>query len=165
MTELQLLAAGHASALLEFELANRAYFAAWVTDRGDAFFEQFTERLDARLAEQQAGEAAYHVLVADDGSVLGRFNLLFVGDHTADLGFRVAQHATGGGLATATVQELCRLAPGRFDLRRIRAACSLQNTGSRKVLTRAGFVPLGPADPADIGGKEGTRFERVLVDE
>jgi RimJ/RimL family protein N-acetyltransferase len=165
MTELQLLNAGHASALLDFELANRAYFAAWVSDRGDAFFEQFTERLDARLAEQQAGEAAYHVLVADDGSVLGRFNLLFVGEQTADLGFRVAQHATGGGLATATVRQLCRLAPSRFDLRRIRAACSLQNTASRTVLTKAGFVPVGPADPADIGGKEGTRFERLLVEE
>jgi ribosomal-protein-alanine N-acetyltransferase len=29
-------------------------------------------------------------------------------------------------------------------------------------LTKAGFVPVGPADPADIGGKSGTWYERDL---
>ena len=42
--ELQRLHAGHAPAVLAFELANRAYFAASVSDRGDEFYDQFTER-------------------------------------------------------------------------------------------------------------------------
>ena len=87
--------------MLEFELANRAYFAASISDRGDEFYEQFAERHDALLTEQQAGVGAYHVLVAEDGSVLGRFNLIFGVDGLAELGYRVAQHAAGRGLAGA----------------------------------------------------------------
>ena len=165
MPELQRLHADHASAVLEFELANRAYFAASISDRGDEFYEQFTERHHALLAEQQAGVGAYHVLVAEDGSVLGRFNLVFVEDGSAVLGYRVAQNAAGRGLATATVRELCELATAQYGLRKVRAATSLQNAASQKVLTKAGFLAVGPADPADLGGKPGTWYERVLADD
>jgi [ribosomal protein S5]-alanine N-acetyltransferase len=163
--ELERLRADHASAVLDFELANRAYFAASISDRGDEFYEHLTERHEALLAEQQAGVGAYHVLVAEDGSVLGRFNLRFVDDGSAELGYRVAQRAAGRGLATATVRELCRLAPAQYGLRRVRAATSFDNAASRKVLTNAGFLPVGPAGPADLGGKRGTWYERVLADE
>jgi hypothetical protein len=44
--------ADHATAVLAFEQANRAYFAAFVSDRGDEFFDQFTDRHSALLAEQ-----------------------------------------------------------------------------------------------------------------
>src|SRR5215471_12564786 len=106
MPELKRLDAGHAPAVLAFELANRAYFAASVSDRGDDFFDQFTERYDAALAEQEAGACAFYVLVAEDSSVLGRFNLYNIEDHCAELGYRVAQRVAGRGLATATVRQL-----------------------------------------------------------
>jgi [ribosomal protein S5]-alanine N-acetyltransferase len=160
--ELQRLRAGHAPAVMAFELANRAYFAASISDRGDDFFDQFTDRYNALLAEQEAGTCACYVLVAADGSVLGRFNLVDIEDHTAELGFRVAQHAAGRGVATATVRELCRLAPARHGLRTLRAAAARQNAASQKVLTKAGFVPVGPADPAHLGGKPGTWYQRDL---
>ena len=165
MPELQRLRADHASAVLDFELANRGYFAASISDRGDEYYEHFTERHDALLAEQRAGVGAYHVLVAEDGSVVGRFNLRFVEDRSAELGYRVAQHAAGRGLATAAVRELCHLATAHYGLRKVRAATSLQNYASQKVLTKAGFLPVGPADPSDLGGKSGTWYERVLTDE
>jgi ribosomal-protein-alanine N-acetyltransferase len=129
--ELQRLQADHAAAVLAFELANRAYFAASISDRGDEFFDQFDERHSALLAEQEAGIGAYYVLVAEDGSVLGRFNLFFAGDGTAKLGYRVAQHAAGRGVATATVRELCRLAAARHGLRTLRAATSHGNVASQ----------------------------------
>lgn len=163
MPELQLLRAGHASAILAFELVNRAYFAASVSDRGDEFFEQFTERHSALLAEQEAGIRACYVLAAEDGSVLGRFNLYFVGDGTAELGYRVAQDVAGRGVASATVQELCRLAAERYGLRALRAGTSRENAASQKVLIKAGFVPAGPADPADLGGKQGSWYQRDLA--
>jgi len=161
--ELQRLRADHAAAVLAFELANRSYFAASISDRGDEFFDQFTERHSALLAEQEAGIGAYYVLVAEDGSVLGRFNLIFAGDRTAKLGYRVAQHVAGRGVATATVRELCRLAASRYGLHTLRAATSRENVASQKVLTRAGFVLAGPADPADVGGKPGTWYQRNLA--
>ena len=163
MPELQRLDAGHAPAVLAFELANRAYFAASVSDRGDEFYDQFTDRHSALLAEQEAGICVFYVLVAEDGSVLGRFNLYDFEDGTAELGYRVAQHVAGRGVATATVRELCRLAAPRHGLSTLRAATARENAASWKVLAKAGFLPAGPADPADLGGKPGTWYQRDLA--
>ena len=160
MPELQRLRAGHAPAVLAFELANRAYFAASISDRGDEIYDQFTERHNAMLAEQEAGTGAFYVLVAEDGSVLGRFNLYRLQDGTAELGYRVAEPVAGRGVATAAVRELSRLAVSRHGLRELRAATSNANVASQKVLTKAGFVPVGPAEP---GGRPGTWYERDLA--
>ncbi|MEV6406248.1 GNAT family N-acetyltransferase [Streptomyces bobili] len=162
MPELKLLHVGHAPAVLAFELANRSYFAASIPDRGDDFFDQFTDRYDASLAEQEAGICAFYVFVAEDGSVLGRFNLYDLEDGTARLGYRVAERVAGRGVATTTVRELCRTATARHGLRTLRAATSHDNAASQKVLTKTGFVPVGPATPADLGGKSGTWYERDL---
>jgi len=161
--ELKQLHSDHAPAVLAFELANRAYFAASVSDRGDAFYDRFADRHSALLAEQEAGIGAFYVLVAEDGSVLGRFNLYDFEDGTAELGYRVAQHVAGRGVATATVGEMCRLAAEQHGMRRLRAATSRGNVASQKVLAKAGFVPVGPADPADLGGKPGTWYQRDLA--
>ena len=163
MPELQRLRADHGPAVLAFELANRAYFAGFISDRGDEFFGQFTERHNTLLAEQEAGICACYVLVGEDGSVLGRFNLYDISGGTAELGYRVAEHVAGRGVATATVRELCRLAAARHGLRTLRAGTSRQNVASQKVLTKAGFVAVGPADPAHLGGKPGTWYQRDLV--
>ncbi|HEX5403632.1 MAG TPA: GNAT family N-acetyltransferase [Pseudonocardiaceae bacterium] len=163
MPELQILRADHADPILAFELANRTYFAASINDRGDEFFQYFADQHSARLAEQAAGEGAYYVLVAEDGSVLGRFNLFFTKAGTANLGYRVAQHVAGQGVATATVVELCRLALTRHGLHTLRAATSHGNVGSQKVLAKAGFVLVGPADPADIGGRQGNWYQLDLT--
>jgi ribosomal-protein-alanine N-acetyltransferase len=161
--ELERLDAGHGPAILAFELANRAFFAAFISDRGDEYFERFTDRHNASLAEQDAGTCAYYVLLAEDGSVLGRFNLYDIDDHTADVGYRIAEHVAGRGVATAGVRELCHLAATEHGLRTLRAAAASSNAASQKVLTKAGFVAVGPADPAHLGGRPGTWYERDLV--
>ncbi len=161
--ELQLLRADHAPAVLAFELANRAYFAASISDRGDEFFDRFAERHDALLAEQKTGTCAFYLLAGEDGAVAGRFNLYDITDGAANVGYRVAQQAAGRGVATAAVRELCRLAAARHGLRVLRAATSDQNVASGRVLVKAGFVPAGPADPAGIGGKPGTWYQCDLT--
>jgi [ribosomal protein S5]-alanine N-acetyltransferase len=161
--ELQRLSADHAPAVLDFELANRAYFAASINDRGDEFYDQFAERHNAMLAEQEAGTCAFYVLVDEHGSVLGRFNLYDIQDGTANLGYRVAEHVAGRGVATAAVRELSRLAAARHGLRTLKAATSHENVASQKVLAKAGFAPVGPADPAHIGGKQGTWYQLDLT--
>ena len=160
MPELQRLNAGHAAAVLAFERANRAYFAAFISDRGDEFFDQFAEQHSALLSEQDSGVGAYYVLVAEDGSVLGRFNLYFTGDGVANVGYRIAEHVAGRGVATEAVRELCRLAATWHGLHTLTAATSTENIASQRVLVKVGFVPVGPADPADIGGKEGICYRR-----
>jgi [ribosomal protein S5]-alanine N-acetyltransferase len=158
--QLQRLRAAHAPAVLAFELANRGYFTDFIADRGDEFYDQFTQRHNAMLAEQEAGISAYYVLVDDNGSVLGRFNLYDIEDGTAELGYRVAHHVAGRGVATAGARELCRLAAARHGLRTVRAKTTVANVASQKVLVKAGFVPVGPAD---IGGKPGTWYQRDLT--
>lgn len=158
--ELQRLHADHAPAVLAFELANRAYFTSFISDRGDEFFENFAERHNEQLAEQEAGTGAYYVLVADDGSVLGRFNLFRIQDGTAELGYRIAQQVAGRGVATATVRDLCGLAAARHGLRALSAKVTHDNVASQRVLAKAGFVPAGPAD---IVGKPGTWYQRDLA--
>lgn len=163
MPSLELLRPDHAEAILAFERDNRAYFARSVSDRGDAFFDEYDAWHRARLAEQEAGAGAYFVLADDDGSVLGRFNLIFTESGRVDLGYRVAERATGRGVATAAVEEVCAIAATSYGVRTIMAATSRANVASQRVLAKAGFVPAGPADPEEIGGKEGSWWRRDLT--
>lgn len=160
MPELQLLRAEHASSVLEFEIANRAYFAASISDRGDEFFAEFSDYYAARLAEQESREGAYYVLIDEQGAVLGRFNLIFVGNGIAELGYRVAEQVAGHGVATSTVGDLCALAISQHAVTKLRAATTDRNDASRRVLLNNKFVLAEPANPADIGGEIGSWYER-----
>lgn len=159
MPELQRLRPDHAPALLAFERENRAYFAASVPDRGDAFFEEFEDRLQALLDEQETGAIHFHVLVGKGGEILGRFNLVDAADGAAELGYRVAERATGRGVATGGVREVCRLAREAYGLTRLTAATTLDNEGSRAVLGRVGFGAVGSVT---LDGKPGTSYELDL---
>jgi ribosomal-protein-alanine N-acetyltransferase len=161
--ELQPLHVDHAEAVLAFELTNRSYFAASISDRGDEYFHRFAERHAALLAEQASGIGAYYVLVAGDGSVMGRFNLIVAEDGIADLGYRVAESVAGRGVATTAVRELCALAAERHGVHTLRAAITPANIASQKVLLKAGFVAVGPAKPEQLGGKTGTCYQRSLI--
>jgi ribosomal-protein-alanine N-acetyltransferase len=108
--ELERLRIDHGPAVLSFEVENRAYFAAAVSDRGDEFFDRFDENFGRSLAEQEVGTSAFYVLVDEDGAVLGRFNLYDVKDGAARVGYRVGQRSADRGVATAAVNELCMVA-------------------------------------------------------
>ncbi|MER5707419.1 GNAT family N-acetyltransferase [Streptomyces sp. NPDC042898] len=161
MPELQRLRPDHAPALLVFERENRSYFAASVPDRGDAYFEEFEDRHRALLDEQETGAIHFHVLVGEDGEILGRFNLVDAVDGAAELGYRVAEKATGRGVATAGVREVCRLAREAYGLTRLTAATTLDNAGSRAVLGRVGFGAVGSVT---LDGEPGTSYELDLGD-
>lgn len=161
MPELQRLRADHVSALFAFEQENRVFFAASVTDRGDDYFTHFAPLLEGLLTEQAAGICHFHILVAEDGEVLGRFNLVDVANGTAELGFRLAEKATNHGLATAAVRRILKLCETTYALTTLHAAVTLTNTASRAVLTRTGFVPAG--EEVLLNGKRGLAYVRELT--
>ena len=163
MAELQRLDACRALDVLAFELWNRAYFAASVPDRGDAFFDQFSAWYSHLMAEQEAGTCACYVLTGENGAILGRFDLYDVKDETAELGYRMAKRFAGHGLATAAVQKLCQVAPARHGLHLLKAANSDANIASQHVLLHAGFTPVCPAVTAALGGMPGTWYRRDLA--
>ena len=156
---LERLRPDHAPALLVFERENRAFFAATVADRGDAYFAEFDARHQALLDEQEGGTVHFHVLVAEDGAILGRINLVDVADGAAELGYRIAEKAGGKGLATAAVRAVVQLAASEYRLTRLWAGASDRNPASQAVLTRAGFRPFGKSN-TDLG--PGTRYELML---
>ncbi|MEU5219607.1 GNAT family N-acetyltransferase [Streptomyces sp. NPDC020807] len=159
---LQRLRDDHAPALLVFERENRAYFAGSVPDRGDAYFEEFEDRHRSLIEAQEAGEIHFHVLVAEGGEIVGRVNLVDVDTAagTAELGYRLAEKATGRGLATRGVREVCRLAVEEYGLSRLTAVVAAGNPSSSAVLARAGFGAVGGVTLED--GEPGTAYEREL---
>lgn len=100
----------------------------------------------AALAEQDAGDCHFHVLVADDAAVIGRFNLVDVADGSAELGYRVAERVTGRGVATDGVRRVCALARERYGLRRLVASTDAGNAASLAVLRATGFTPVRQTD-------------------
>jgi ribosomal-protein-alanine N-acetyltransferase len=159
--ELQRLGPDHEAAILEFELANRTYFAQSISDRGDEFFEEFTERHRELLAEQETGLVACYVIVDEDERVVGRFNLYDVADGTADVGYRVAQRVAGHGVATTALLNLCRIADEELGLLTLKAATSNENIASQRVLEKVGFVAVGATE---VGGRQGVSYELALTD-
>ncbi len=152
----------HAAAVLAFERENRAYFAASVPDRGEDYFTEFRQRFDDLLAEQEAGVCHFHVVVGDHGAVLGRVNLVDVADGAAELGFRIAEKATGHGLVTTAVTRMCTIAAHDYGLHTLHASAATDNAGSRAVLTRVGFTPTG--EEVVLSGKPGHRYVLSLTD-
>lgn len=159
MAQLEGLRPDHGPKVLAFELANRTYFARFISDRGDAFFDEFSERFGALLAEIETGRYASFVLVDNEKSILGRFNLVDIDNDTAEIGYRVAERVAGHGVATAGVRQLCVLAGTRHGMRRLRARVSHENVASERVLSKAGFVADGEAE---MEGRVGTWYERSL---
>ncbi|GAA4571691.1 GNAT family N-acetyltransferase [Planotetraspora kaengkrachanensis] len=160
MMRLERLRADHAPALLVFEKENREYFAQSIPDRGDAYFVEFTARHRALLAEQAIGLCHFHVIVDVEGALLGRVNLVDVKDGAAELGYRIGERAAGRGVATAAVEEVCRLAAAPYGLASLVAVTTLDNHASQAVLERNGFTLV---EDISVGGRPGVKYRRRLA--
>ncbi|MEU6523767.1 GNAT family N-acetyltransferase [Streptomyces sp. NPDC046924] len=159
MPTLERLRAEHAPALLAFERDNRAYFARSIPDRGDAYFTPsgFAARHASLLAEQEAGACHFHVLLEEDGRVVGRVNLIDVVDGSAELGYRVGERAAGRGVATAAVARVCRLAARSYGLTTLTAVTTSDHPASMTVLTRNGFTRVRDIT---VDGRPGVSYVR-----
>lgn len=160
MFQLQLVGSEHEAAILAFEIGNRSYFTRSISDRGDAFFEEYPERHRELMVEQAAGTGAYFVSVDERGAVLGRFNLYRISGDTAEVGYRVAERVAGHGAATAGVRTLCQIARREYGLSTLSAATSHENVASQRVLLRAGFSYV---EPTEVAGRRGALFDIDLT--
>jgi len=158
--ELQRLRGDHVDAVLAFELANRTYFAGFITDRGDDFYERHVEHHRELLADQDRGTCIFHLLVDQDGAIIGRFNLYDLADDSAEVGYRVAQSAAGRGVATSGLRELCRRAQTEYGLRMLTAKTRSTSHASRRVLEKAGFSAV---ETCEVAGQQGIRSTLQLT--
>lgn len=156
MFVLQRLRSDHEDAVLTFERENRVYFAKSISDRGDLFFERFSEQQRELIAVQESGKGAFYVFVDEHEVVVGRFNLYEIHDETAVVGYRIAERVSGRGVATSGLRNLCRIAREDIGLRMLTAATDNENIASQRVLAKVGFVLIGPTE---IGGHHGSEYK------
>jgi ribosomal-protein-alanine N-acetyltransferase len=156
---LERVRADHLDAVLAFELANRRYFARFITDRGDDFFERYAEHHHQLLAEQDRGVCIFHLLFDPAGAIVGRFNLYDLNEGAAEVGYRVAEHASGRGVATSGLRELCRRAQTDYGLRMLTARTRATSHASRRVLEKAGFSAV---EACEVAGQPGIGYTLLL---
>lgn len=143
MLYISLLKESDSKDLLQFELENRRYFAASVSDRGDDYFSNFQTIMSDRIKEQERGECQFYLARNSSGDIVGRVNLRDIGMHTnlrtANLGYRFGEKFCGKGYATRSVFLICEKAKNELNIHQLKAMVSVQNVGSQRVLEKSGF--------------------------
>lgn len=133
-----------ASALLAFELANRAWFERHIDPRPDAFYslDAIHAHVAQFLLEHEQGLLHPCIIIDPDGKLIGRANLKDIDQqaHTAEVGYRIGQQHGGKGLATAALRHLIGLAREEWQLTSLKAYAIDGNAASVRVLERCGFV-------------------------
>lgn len=159
---LELVELRHAEALERFERANREFFAHSVSDRGDAYFEQFEQGLAVLVDDNRAARSLCFVLVSSVGEVVGRVNLYGVDrPELTELGFRVAESVQGKGVATRGVMAALQVA-GTRGVTSVIARASTMNIASQHVLENCGFSFRGQAEPPAGSSKVFVGYRRGL---
>lgn len=113
--------------------------------------DRLRDMLDVRASlpfdRSLAGKVQW--LIESDGEPAGWITLDVTGrEHgVAGIGYTVMEAFQGRGVATAAICQVVALAfdPAVLDLDRLEAVAAVENTGSRRVLTRAGFREEGIA--------------------
>jgi [ribosomal protein S5]-alanine N-acetyltransferase len=146
----RLLAVSDAPRLAEQVTLNRDFLTPFDPVRDDAFFTIEGQRAEiaAALGRFDEGLMVPHVVLDGDGAVVGRINLNSIirgAFQSASLGYWVAQHANGRGLASSAVGRMTRLAFDSVGLHRVEAGTLVTNVRSQHVLERNGFVRFGLA--------------------
>ena len=111
-----------------------------------------------QVSAAAAGE--WIVLAIEDRSshtVIGEILLKRKSDTVAEIGYVLATHAQGKGLASEAVDHLMAQAEKFFGITTFDAVIEKPNVASQRLLTRAGFVPVPPTEPGLLS------FERRVV--
>lgn len=103
------------------------------------------EWCNGRAALAAAGQEYSFVISTPEGEFLGGCGLNQINKihRIANLGYWVRTSATGRGVATEAVRQLCRFAFANTDLVRLEIVCALGNERSQRVAEAAGAVREG----------------------
>jgi ribosomal-protein-alanine N-acetyltransferase len=136
-----------AKALLDFELANRAYFEARINARPANFYNYQAVRYSIEEATQhRILGTGYQYLIKSSGDIVGRINLSGVVKryyNKAILGYRIGENHGGKGIGTQAVSLLLNEAFDQLRLWRVEAQVREDNLGSIRVLEKNGFSIFG----------------------
>lgn len=146
----RLIGVDDAPAITELVCRNRHFLAPWEPAKDDSYYTVEEQRalIWAALDRTVRGRMLAHVILDADGAVQGRVNLNNIvrgAFQSCNLGYWLAESATGQGLATKAVASVRRIAFGRLGLHRIEAGTLERNVRSQRVLERNGFERFGLA--------------------
>jgi ribosomal-protein-alanine N-acetyltransferase len=135
-----------AANLLDFELANRAWFERTILPRAASIYtpDGIVAHIEHCLEEYERGVYHPSLLVDSHGRIGGRLNLKDIDrtQGTSEIGYRIAQDLSGKGWASSAVGFLQQLAYGQWALRSLSAYVTVENPASARVLEKNGFVRL-----------------------
>ncbi|WUC68760.1 GNAT family N-acetyltransferase [Streptomyces sp. NBC_00667] len=160
-----------AAGLADTLARNRAFMAPFEPQRPERFYTEAgqRERIEALLADRDGGRLVPFVLVEGDTPV-GAINLGRIERgpfRSGGVGYWVDQDRAGQGLATAALEEVCRIARDEVGLHRVEAGTLVDNLASQRVLAKAGFEQFGLAPRyLHINGawRDHRMFQRLLHD-
>ncbi|WP_432497954.1 GNAT family N-acetyltransferase [Kineococcus gypseus] len=150
MVTTRLVQVRDADALARLVRVDREFLAPWEPLRDEAWFTAAGQRAEVRgaLAAHEAGTCLPHVVLDDDGAVIGRITLNGVvrgALQSCSTGYWIASAAGGRGAAGAALARVTRLAFDDLGLHRVQAETLVHNTRSQRVLQRCGFMRYGLA--------------------
>ncbi|WP_369051831.1 GNAT family N-acetyltransferase [Kineococcus terrestris] len=150
MVTTRLVETGDAEVLARLVVDNRDFLAPYEPLREEPWFTAAGQRaaVEAALDEHARGTCLPHVVLDDDGAVIGRATLSGIvrgALQSASLGYWIAERAGGRGTATAAAARLTSIAFGELGLHRVQAETLVDNVRSQRVLRRNGFTRYGLA--------------------
>lgn len=128
--------------VLQFELAHKLFFEQSIEARPDEFYQSAAvqQHIAEFLQLKQQGLAWPTLIFSSAGELIGRANLKDIDrcSQSAYVGYRIAQHCSGKGVASFALQQLIQLAKQQ-GLKLLLACVSTENHASARVLEKAGF--------------------------
>lgn len=151
-------------ALFDFEVENREWFESWVPPRPDGYYEYevFTKLSSSLVDEMNDGDGLYFLGI-QSGEIIGRFNLTFTDDTTADIGYRVSGSQLGKGYGYSFGKLLLAEAK-KTGVTKCVAEALLENRGSTRILEKLGFQALDrQTTDVNLGGEKFTLAAYSLI--
>ncbi|MGY1693632.1 GNAT family N-acetyltransferase [Geodermatophilus sp. SYSU D00814] len=150
MTTTRMLSSDDAPVLARIAREDRDFLAPWEPLRDERWATEAGQREEIRsvLEQHRLGLRVPHVVLDDDGAVVGRVSLNNVvrgAFQSCSLGYWIRSAANGRGHATAAVRAALAVAFGELGLHRVEAGTLVHNVASQRVLERTGFTRYGLA--------------------
>lgn len=122
----------------------------YIGHSGDPWDREMVQERIAQAIERQriSGMCFWVARLSETGEIIGQGGLVPIANTgpEIELGYRIGRPHWGKGYATEIARASAAHAFGPLKLDRLIAVTYPQNTGSRKVLLKAGFTELGLTD-------------------
>ena len=144
-TRLRPLQLDDAEELFEVIDANRAYLRTWLPWLDANSHVEHTRSFIRTSEDRERQTGALCALIEHQGKICGTmgFNVIDAVNRSGEIGYWLSEDHTGRGIATACCRALMRHGFTVLDLNRITLSAAVDNTRSRAIAERLGFVQEG----------------------